>query len=88
MLEARGRIALDRDVATWVEDVLREEVVSVAPLTPSAAVAAAALGDAFPGDPADRFLYATAEELRVPFVTKDERLHAYAETRRGVDLVW
>lgn len=88
MLSGKRRIALDRDVAAWVDDLYAEERVEVAPLTPASAVWAAELGDAFPGDPADRFLCATADALRIAFITKDERLHEWAAGQRGLHLVW
>jgi PIN domain nuclease of toxin-antitoxin system len=49
---------------------------------------AALPGNAFPGDPADRLLYATALELTVPFVMKDKRVRAYAKGSRTVRVIW
>ena len=46
------------------------------------------LDDAFPGDPFDRLLYATGRDLRVPIVSKDERLRTYAAQSRDVQFVW
>jgi PIN domain nuclease of toxin-antitoxin system len=42
------------------------------------AVAAGRLGETFPGDPADRIIYATALSLGCRLVTKDRRLRAFA----------
>ncbi len=43
--------------------------------TPSIAVAAVSLSTTtFPGDPADRLIYATAVEHGWPLITKDQRL--------------
>jgi PIN domain nuclease of toxin-antitoxin system len=76
-LERRGRIALDRDVAAWVKQALAQPRVSELPLTADVAVAAALLdAERFPGDPADRFIHATARAARAPLVTRDERLRA------------
>lgn len=78
MLVGRGRISLDRDVATWVRQALAHPRVTAAPLTAEVAVAAGLLdAERFPGDPADRFIYATARAHRAPLVTRDERLRAY-----------
>jgi len=61
----------------------------VADLTPTAAVAAARLSAAgFPGDLADAYLYATARERDVPFLTKDERLRTWARQARDLRIVW
>ena len=87
-LEAKGRIQLDRPVAAWVRDLYAEDGIRVAALTPGAAVCAAQLGNGFPGDPADRLLYATAADLRTAFVTKDERLRDWGTDRSEVKLVW
>lgn len=85
----KGRIALDRDIYTWVADLFAEEHVEVAALSPQAAVGAAELTrQDFGGDPADRFLYATARELRVPFVSKDESIRRYASKARDVRVIW
>jgi PIN domain nuclease of toxin-antitoxin system len=56
-------------------------------LWPATIWAGSELGGDFPGDPADRLIYATARSLRVPLVTKDERVRRFA---RGGDVrvVW
>jgi PIN domain nuclease of toxin-antitoxin system len=88
-LHRQGRLRLDRDPLRWVGDLLRQRRVEVASLTPEAAAWAGLLGgDAFPGDPIDRLLYATAHDLRVPFLTTDERIRSYAAGSGDVDVVW
>ncbi len=88
-LHRLGRLRLDRDPLRWVGDLLRHVRVEMASLTPEAAAWAGLLGsDTFPGDPIDRLLYATARDLRVPFLTKDERMHSYAAVHGDVDVVW
>jgi PIN domain nuclease of toxin-antitoxin system len=78
MLVARRRISLDRDVATWVRQALAHARVRPQALTPDVAVAAGLLdGRGFPGDPADRFIYATAQALRATLVTRDEAIRGY-----------
>lgn len=46
------------------------------------------LHDAFPGDPIDRLLYATARDRRVPLVSKDEPMRAFATTSPEVEVIW
>lgn len=87
MLVGKKRIRLDRPTAGWIRDVLATDSIGVAELTPRIAVAAAELAD-FYGDPADRFLYATARLLGVPLLSKDHLLHSYAENDRTVTVVW
>lgn len=88
LLERRGRISLDRPTLEWVRDLFAEDRVEQAELTPGAAAAAGLLPDDFPGDPADRLLYATARELAVPLVTKDTHLIDYARSAREVRTIW
>lgn len=87
MLIAKGRVKLDRPTRVWVEDVLAPPKVELAELTAAVAVAAAELPE-FHGDPADRFIVATAQALRVPLVTKDRLIHAYASDRAELNAVW
>jgi PIN domain nuclease of toxin-antitoxin system len=78
MLVQKRRISLDRDVAAWVRQALAHARVSPQPATAEVAVAAGLLdGDGFPGDPADRFIYATARAHRAPLVTRDERIRGF-----------
>ena len=75
MLALRGRIGLDRDVSVWVQHALLRRGVVAIPLSPKLAVEAAELDRAsFPGDPADRFIYATARTAGALLVTRDARL--------------
>jgi PIN domain nuclease of toxin-antitoxin system len=77
-LVRRRRISLDRDVATWVRQALAPARVVAHPLGPEVAVTAGLLdGNGFPGDPADRFIYATARSHRAPLVTRDELIRGF-----------
>lgn len=87
MLVERGRVALDRPVAMWVNDVLSDDAVGIAELTPSIAVAAGQLVD-FHRDPADRMIYATAAVTGLPLVTKDGRIRDYAKRVGLVSIIW
>ena len=88
LLQRRDRLRLDRPLFDWIVDVYAEDRVEQAALTPQAAAAAGLLGNAFPGDPADRLLYSTARELAVPLVTKDGRIRDYATKTREVKTIW
>jgi len=83
MLVRRGRIALDRDVRDWVRHALAGGLEVVAP-DAEVALAAALLDDAFPGDPADRLIYATAHRAGARLVSRDRRMAAFDPER----VVW
>ncbi len=88
VLQQRDRVRLDRPIFEWIADLYQEDGVEPAPLTPQAAAAAALFGPTFGGDPADRFLYATARELAVPLVTKDRRLREFARAAGDLRTIW
>ena len=50
-------------------------------MTPAIAHTAVSLPSSFPGDPADRLIYATAIEQGWPLITKDQRLRRYRHPR-------
>jgi PIN domain nuclease of toxin-antitoxin system len=81
MLEKRGRVALPRNIRSWVEDALSQPGVSIAPLTPEIAVESVHLPGDLHGDPADRMLIATARVLGATLLTKDHRMIQYARQR-------
>lgn len=84
-LVVRGRLELDRPVAAWVAGALRlHEVEAVAPDTAMALRAGSLDPQTFPGDPADRLIYATAVERGARLVSADERLLAADPAR----VVW
>ena len=88
-LHRQGRIELDRDPLRWVQALFHVPRVEPAALTAAAAAWAGTLdAERFPGDPIDRMLYATALDLRVPFLTRDERLRDYARRAGDVDVRW
>jgi len=61
--------------------------VEIAELTSSVAIATALLAG-FHGDPADRFIYATAAELGAALVSRDQAMRRYAEQHRDIQVVW
>lgn len=79
---ARGRIHLDRPPERWIAAALALEGVVPIALEPGHALAAAQLDlDSFPGDPADRMIFATAHALGSRLVTKDRALRAFDHDR-------
>lgn len=78
-LAHHARITLTVPVRSWLEG-LAEDLRTV-PTTPAIAEAAAALPDSFPGDAADRLIYATAVEHGWRLVTKDARLRTHRQPR-------
>jgi PIN domain nuclease of toxin-antitoxin system len=70
----RGRIRLDRDAGTWIRAALADDRVESLALTRRIAIDAGALGPAFPGDPVDRIIYATAVGHATRLVTRDREL--------------
>ena len=81
MLVRRGRLTLDRDVEQWVRHALSGARVSVLAPDADVALAAALLDDEFPGDPADRLIYATARQAGARLVTRDERITRFDPAR-------
>lgn len=71
-LARNGRIHVGIPVRSWLEQLAAQ--VRTLAITPAIAEAAVALPATFPGDPADRLIYATAVEHGLPLVTKDARL--------------
>jgi PIN domain nuclease of toxin-antitoxin system len=79
MLVRRGRISLDRDVALWMRQALADSRIAV--LAPGAGVALAAALLNFPGDPADRLIYAAASQAGARLVTRDARIARFDPAR-------
>lgn len=74
-LVARGRLAMDRPVETWISDALNVHEISALSPTVSTALRAGSLDPVeFHGDPADRLIYATAVEHDALLVSADGRL--------------
>jgi len=87
MLVAKGRVRLDRPTADWVRALFAQDGVTVADVTPDIAVDAAELPE-FHGDPADRFIYATARSLHSRLIMKDANLRRYATQHQDCTVTW
>lgn len=83
-LAHHGRVSVAIPIRTWLTELSRD--VHTLPLTPSIAETAVALPETFPGDPADRLIFATAVEHGLRLVSKDRHLRSHAHPRRIV--VW
>jgi PIN domain nuclease of toxin-antitoxin system len=80
-LALRGRLELDRPVGAWVGDALTAHEVRALPLTVTIAVRAGSLNATFPGDPADRIVYATALEHGTQLVSRDAKIADFDPAR-------
>lgn len=81
-LTVRGRLTMDRPVATWIVDALGILGAVAIPPTVSASIRAGSLDpNRFHGDPIDRLIYATAVEHDALLVTADERLRQFDPQR-------
>lgn len=78
MLVARGRISLDREIGLWVRQALADaRIEALAPSTEVAVAAGELDQQRFPGDPADRLIYATARSLGATLITRDAAIRAF-----------
>ena len=85
MLVARRRLELKPDVDGWVAAALRLPGVVELRLDARTATRAGGLDrDSFPGDPADRIIYATAVERGARLLSRDAAIAAHDPTR----VVW
>ena len=75
ILVDKRRIELSSNLDAWIDDALRAAPMREAPLTHRVVRALGTVSTPH-GDPADRFLAATAAALDLPLVTADERLLA------------
>jgi PIN domain nuclease of toxin-antitoxin system len=82
-LERLGRLKLTPDSRLWIRRALVQSRVAEAPVTAELGQLAGSLPVPFPGDPADRIIYATAVSRDLPLVTADRRL-ARHDPRRVV----
>ena len=78
-LAERDRIVVSVPIRSWLER-LSQRVRTIG-TTPAIAAAAVSLPASFPGDPADRLIYATAIEEGWQLVTKDGRLRKHRHPR-------
>jgi PIN domain nuclease of toxin-antitoxin system len=71
---ARGRVVVDEDFGPWplwLRTAASSSQLEVLPLTVDVAIESEQLGDAFPPDPADRLITATARVHNLTLITSD-----------------
>lgn len=66
------------DPKTWFAEFMNGAGMKPAALTPDIAIDASHLPGTFHADPGDRMIVATARNMRLPIVTRDEKIIAYA----------
>jgi PIN domain nuclease of toxin-antitoxin system len=84
---ARGRIVVDEDFGPWplwLRTAAASPHLDVLPLTVDVAVESEQLGDAFPSDPADRLIAATARVHGLTVITSD----TFIRKSRAVRTLW
>jgi PIN domain nuclease of toxin-antitoxin system len=79
MLEAKGRIQLQKTCLDWVREALKAPKLKLVPLTPEIAIESSRLPGTLHGDPADRILAATSRLTGASLVTKDRKLIIYGQ---------
>jgi PIN domain nuclease of toxin-antitoxin system len=82
MLVSRGRVIVSSPLEIYLEFI--ESLFKVLPITAKIAERSVRFGTAYPNDPADRIIGATAIVHGAKLVTKDELIRASGE----VDCVW
>ncbi len=78
-LAKNERILVTIPIRSWLERLAAP--LRTIGVTPAIAETAVSLPSSFPGDPADRLIYATAIEHGWRLVTKDRRLRAHRHPR-------
>ncbi len=84
MLVEKGRLTLNMDVGSWLDEVSQIEGVRFLPVDNEIGIKSAVLPGDFHKDPADRIIVATARNLAVPLVTADKKILQY----KYVKTVW
>jgi PIN domain nuclease of toxin-antitoxin system len=79
-LATHDRVSLGVPLRAWLDGLAVG--VRTVPVSPSIAATAVELPVSFPGDSADRLIYATAIEKSVQLVTKDSGLRSHKHPRR------
>ncbi len=82
MLVSRGQVRVKTSLREFLQEVERNFIVL--PVTSAVAEASVQFSDAYPKDPADRIIGATARVHGVRLVTRDEKIRASGE----VPVVW
>lgn len=71
-------VAFKPDPQSWFANLLTQPIIKQAPLTAKIAIDSSFLPLPFHSDPADRLLVATARNMNVPLLTRDQRILDYS----------
>lgn len=82
-LARHERITVNIPIRSWLQGLAAQ--LRTIGVTPATADTAVALPSAFPGDPADRLIYATAIEHGLDLVTKDRAIRDH-DKRRSITI--
>lgn len=78
-LAEHDRIVVSVPVSSWLQGLSAQ--LRTIPISPAIAHGAASLPASFPGDPADRLIYATAIEHDLQLVSKDRAIRDHPHPR-------
>ena len=78
-LEHLGRIGVAGPVEQWLEEIERNPLVEVLPLTARIVFESVGLGEDFHRDPADRIIVATARCHGLQLMTADRRIRQWGK---------
>ncbi|MDR0781303.1 MAG: type II toxin-antitoxin system VapC family toxin [Pseudomonadales bacterium] len=81
LLIKRGRLALSKDLNTWLEAVRMIPAVKFTAVSVQIAANSVNLPGELHDDPADRIIIATAQQANAPLITKDERIRQYPHVK-------
>jgi PIN domain nuclease of toxin-antitoxin system len=81
-LARHERIVVSVPIRSWLRGLAAQ--LRTLPVTPEIAAAAASLPASFPGDPADRLIFATAVEHGIELVSKDRAMRGHNHPRSPV----
>jgi PIN domain nuclease of toxin-antitoxin system len=78
LLVEKDRLRLEGGARSWIRAALGQPGIVALPVSPKIALEAAQLDFAtFPGDPADRLIYATARDAGASLVTRDAHIREF-----------
>ncbi len=79
MLVERKRISIEMDPLDWVEEVFSSGKINLVPISPRIAIQSSRLPEHPHGDPADRLLIATANDMHAVLATHDQKILDYGK---------
>lgn len=79
LLSRAARVVFRPDPKTWFARAAARPGLRLTPITPEIAIESSLLPGTPGGDPADRLIIATARHLGAAIVTRNRRMHDYAD---------